>query len=157
MVSTRFVRALVLLSLAACSTPNVAHRDALRDARGALDRGDLVEATLAYRRACQADAQDKTSCQAAATFGNQALDAALARARPRCGPEKDADVDVPGCLEVLYPERQLEPAHPELLPLADRAGALAIVRCRTGSPTASEEAFSLGRCSTCHRRLDGTV
>ncbi len=140
----------VLSLLAACSTVNVAHRDALRDAEAARKRGDLVGAAHAYRAACQAQPGDKQSCDDAAWFTRQAVDQKLGAARPFCEPPvqdgKPGAVDVASCLSTLAPARGLLPDDPEVLRLADAAGRAHADRCLALPSSKPEDAVQLVRC-----------
>ncbi len=150
------------LATAACgSTVNVAHRDALRDAEQAKKRGDLAGAANAYRAACQAQPNDKKSCQQGELFARQAVDQRLVAARPVCEPVdaagKPGKPDVRRCLAELAPARALLPADPELVRLADVAGRAHADRCLAAPNTRPEEAVQLVRCMLSLRAEVGTA
>jgi hypothetical protein len=145
--------ALLLMSVgqAACSTVNVAHRDALRDAEEARKRGDLVAAAHAFRAACTAQPDDRDSCQKAAWYSRQAVDQRVAAARPYCEPApgeggKAGKVDVAGCLAQLAPARALLPDDAEVVRLADAAGRAVADRCLAMPSSKPEDAVQLVRC-----------
>jgi hypothetical protein len=151
------VAALAALAVGgACSSVNAAHRDAIIDADKAIKRGDSLGAARAYRNACRAQPSDKKACLAAKNWTARAIDERLAEARPKCEPERGA-IDVDGCLKSLAPVRELEPEHPELLRLADGAGAAHVERCLADPPSDPAEAVRLVRCAQAKRSAVATA
>jgi hypothetical protein len=147
--------ALLLLLLAACTAPNLARDAAVRDANAAVKRGDVVAAAYAYRAGCQAAPTEVAVCKAAAQWAHQAAVKQAALARPACESAPDP-ARIEACLAALSPARQLLPQDPELVRLANAAGAAQYELCTRNPPRDPGEGIRLMRCLQQIRRYVAT-
>jgi hypothetical protein len=137
--------ALALVIVAGCAG-NPARDRALRAARDARARGDLVGETLAMREACAADRRSKKICNrsfALDQYANAVLRETAAGACRRV--DASAPPSILGCLEALRPLRHLFPQDPEAERMANIAGDAFAQRCG-GAPAGFSEALRRVRC-----------
>jgi hypothetical protein len=122
----------LLVVLAACGG-NQARARALRAAKDARARGDLVGEVIAMRQACEADRRSKKVCGDSYATDQRALAILRVNAGGACG-QVDAQnpPTIITCLDAVKPLRHLFPQDPEGERLADVAGDAFAQRCGEG-------------------------